>query len=211
MIQKRASSECNIIVLASGESKRMKGRDKLLMTYRGETMLGHSIKEAIESEAGRVLVVIPPNSIEKHNILNSFDVSVVECTSSLIGISASIKCGLKSLGKDVSGVIISLADMPEIRASHYNKLLTEFETFSCARIFRSVSSAGVAGNPVLFEKSYFHHLINLTGDSGAKLLIKSEKKFVKNVYLPGDVAMIDIDTTEDWELWKLRKNERLSW
>ena len=57
-------------------------------------------------------------------------------------------------------------------------------------------------NPVLFSSIFFKHLMTLTGDHGAKNIVSEHQPNVQHLPLPGSVASIDLDTPEDWKIWK---------
>ena len=64
-----------------------------------------------------------------------------------------------------------------------------------------VAPNGKRGNPVLFDRRYFEPLGSLTGDSGAKSLIKADAEAVHMV--ASDAAVLtDLDTPEAWAAWR---------
>ncbi|MDA3859471.1 MAG: nucleotidyltransferase family protein, partial [Roseovarius sp.] len=61
---------------------------------------------------------------------------------------------------------------------------------------------GAAGHPVIFPAARVPALKRLTGDQGARALLRSEP--VMQVTLPDAHATTDLDTTEAWAAWRAR-------
>jgi molybdenum cofactor cytidylyltransferase len=92
-----------------------------------------------------------------------------------------------------------LADQPFITASHLNLLRQKY----LARSDNPIVAAdydGAVGVPAIFSASVFDDLRSLSGDEGAKRVIKKYGALVRTINLPE--AAIDIDTPADLE--KLR-------
>ena len=56
------------------------------------------------------------------------------------------------------------------------------------------------GTPALFDKSFFKLLLELKGQAGAKKIISQNENAVVTVPFP--LGYIDIDTKEDYEIFK---------
>ena len=73
-------------------------------------------------------------------------------------------------------------------------------------IVRAVSVDGKPGHPVLFGRRFFEDLGALTGDRGAKVVVKEHPEFVVDVPLSGKRALVDLDTPEDWAAWRAEES-----
>ena len=60
----------NIIVLAAGLSRRMGAENKLLLPFRGETILETTISNILEADIGEVIVVVGHEAEQVKKILN---------------------------------------------------------------------------------------------------------------------------------------------
>jgi len=183
-------SKIATIILAAGESKRMKGV-KQMLPWKDTTLLGHAIEQAIESEAEAVFVVLGAN---KDAILSSVDTghtTIIMNDDWSMGMGASIATALRyiRLNKfDFDAVLIRLIDQPLLSVSHYNKLINSYiETNSIT----STSYASGCGVPVVFDKKYFNELMILKSDKGAKEIINRHKKNVCIIDSKGKT--IDLD------------------
>ena len=58
--------------------------------------------------------------------------------------------------------------------------------------------SGRRRNPVKLDRSVWH-LVPVTGDEGARVVMASQPALVREVACPGDPA--DVDTVEDLRLW----------
>ena len=200
--RKEARQRIEIILLAAGASRRMKGEDKLLRHVDGRPLLHHAAKVALASSVDRVQVVIPSGHDQRRGALAGLDVEIVETRDWQEGMSASLRAGLANLTPDVSAVVVMLADMPEITTDHVNKLIAAFDAEEGREVCRAQTTDGKPGHPVLFSRRFFENLMDLTGDKGARELLKEVEEFVVAVPTEGDGAVIDLDTPDAWAAWE---------
>ncbi len=86
-----------------------------------------------------------------------------------------------------------LADQPRITAEHLRALADSWQA-SPDRIIAS-RYAGVAGPPVIIPRQYFPELAELSGDSGARRVIREHKD--KLTEIDFEDAAYDIDYPRD--------------
>jgi molybdenum cofactor cytidylyltransferase len=67
----------------------------------------------------------------------------------------------------------------------------------CGKGIVACSYAGTLGTPVLFTKDYFNRLKSMSGNQGAKNIVKSNLPDVCPVEF--EKGSIDIDTKQDYE------------
>ena len=91
------------------------------------------------------------------------------------------------------------ADELEAYESHLRELLADPETDERVR---AAAEDGTEGHPVIFPRRLYGELAVLTGDVGGRALLQGED--VRAVIRPGQRAICDLDTPEDWDRW--RKN-----
>ncbi len=99
------------------------------------------------------------------------------------GMGASIRCGVAAVG-DVDGCVVMACDQPAVTAGHLQKLMESGE----------VAASGYAGRrgvPAYFPARVFVVLRDLSGDVGARELLKRAR--VEDL-LHGE---LDVDTEED--------------
>ncbi len=195
--------QVEILILAAGKSSRMNGKNKLLEWVGTSTILEHVIVESVNSLATKVSVILPSKESQLWSIALNYPVHKLLACPSQIGMGYSISRGMINInGRQPDGVIIVLADMPEIKSAHLDNMIEALTRNPTKGIVRATSIKGRHGNPVLFQKKFFDHLINLKNDQGGQRIIADNREYVQYIQLPGDAALIDLDTPEQWRNWK---------
>jgi molybdenum cofactor cytidylyltransferase len=194
--KEKKSAKIAIIILAAGRSSRL-GSPKQLLSYRGKTLLQHSIDTALESQASPVMVVLGSGkeSIEKE--LDQTQIFILENTSWESGMASSISCGINNLNTiapDSEAVILMVCDQPYVSATLLNELTNKYMESGQAIIASSYENT--LGTPALFHKSLFSELSALEGESGAKSLIKKYSQ--QTGFVSFAQGSIDIDTRENY-------------
>ncbi|SMX34545.1 NTP transferase domain-containing protein [Actibacterium lipolyticum] len=194
-----------LIMLAAGSSSRMRGEDKLLRHVDGVPLVRRSAEVALGAKVSAVHVVLPEGNADRLGALDGLAVNTVQATDWQEGMAASLRAGMKAISDDAAAVIVALADMPEVTAEHINRLIAAFDPAEDREICRSETADGTPGHPVLFSRRFFENLSDLTGDRGAKDILKQSSELVTSVPTPGQGAVVDLDTPEAWREWELAK------
>lgn len=198
--RKGPGGQLHVVLLAAGRSSRMKGDHKLLRMVDGVPLVRRTADRL--SVAGLpVHVVTDPRTPDVARALDGAPVEVVEAPDAALGLSASLRTGLAALPADATGVIVALADMPDVDAHHIRALAAAHDPAAGALIVVPQAPNGKRGNPILFDRRYFELLGGLTGDRGAKALVAAESDAVATVSLDAGV-LIDLDTPEAWAAWE---------
>lgn len=186
-----------VVILAAGASSRL-GSPKQLLVYSGFTLLQHSIEVAQAVDAASVVVVLGANADLINSEINNTTANVVVNPEWKEGMASTIRFGLQTLVKlnpEVEAVIFMVADQPFVTADLLNDLigLNKKEQRSIV-----ASKYGTTfGTPVLFARRFFPELLELTGDVGAKSLVR--KYMSETAFVPFPKGDIDIDTLEDYQ------------
>jgi len=88
-----------------------------------------------------------------------------------------------------------LSDQPLVRSDDLIALAERFRLGNSLIVASEYS--GSFGVPALFGREVFGDLMNLTGDAGAKSIIKQHLDKVSKIKLPA--AAIDIDSLDDYQ------------
>jgi len=180
----------------------MQGADKLLELIDDKPLLHHAASAAHASAADQVIVVLPDMNHLRAQALQGLKIELCAAPNHTEGMAGSLRDGLAQLPFDCDAVIIALADMPDVTVRHYNALIAAFDPAIGHEICRATSDGGQPGHPVLFSRRFFQSLAGLTGDTGARSLIASAAAFLVDVPTPGQGALVDLDTVQEWQKWR---------
>ncbi|KRB59786.1 NTP transferase domain-containing protein [Flavobacterium sp. Root186] len=185
-----------IIILAAGNSSRL-GRPKQLVEYKESTLLKNTISEALKVPNSFVIVVTGANHNEVEKQLNAAEINICFNSEWKNGMLSSIVKGLNELlllKPDCDECIFAVCDQPFVTSLIFENLISESHKTGKGIIASAYSET--LGTPVLFHKKYFNELLELSGQEGAKKIIK---KYLDDVYsVPFEKGNIDIDTEEDY-------------
>jgi len=181
------------LVLAAGLSSRM-GMNKLLQEWRGKPLLRWTVEAALASEARPVIVVTGHEAAQTEAALRGLDVMVVRNPTYRDGLSSSVKTGLSALPASADGAMILLGDMPEIGSTLLNRMIAAFSPPDGRSICIAVHD-GRRGNPVLWARSLFGEIAEISGDRGARHLLESHEEQLCEVEADAGV-LSDVDTPD---------------
>ena len=190
----------HILVLAAGASSRMRGRDKLLQPVRGKPLL-RMVTDVALATGAPVIVTLPPASELRRKLLADSAASIVDVPDAAMGMSRSIVRALSTISAGApgaeDGVMILPADMPGFSAKALADLISRFRA-EPDLIWRGGTTDGAPGHPAIFPRDLWGELQAVTGDEGGRSVLQRHKDRVRLVPLPGRMAVLDLDTPEDW-------------
>jgi molybdenum cofactor cytidylyltransferase len=184
------------IVLAAGRSTRMAPYNKLLIPDRaGKAMVTRVVDNVLSSGARPVLVVTGHRADEIRDAIGGRPVSYVHAPDHADGLSASLRTGIAALGEDVAAAIVCLGDMPLVTGRIIDRLLAAYDPDE-GRCIVVPTHGQKPGNPILWDRRYFPEILALSGDSGARSLLKRHMENVAEVEIGEDSVLRDFDTVE---------------
>ncbi len=176
------------LVLAGGESRRM-GEPKLLLAFRGRSLLAHAVANA-QAVADEVLVVVGAHAEAYTPVARTAGAAVIHNPAWAEGLSSSLQAGVAALDERVARLLVVLPDQPLVSPEHLGALLAEGEK-GADLVFSRYQ--GTRGAPALLSRRVLERVHDLRGDQGARHLVRPEDR-VAEVALP---TPEDIDTPED--------------
>ena len=187
------------IVLAAGQSKRMGGDNKLIKKYNKKYLINHIIGTLIKSKVNKIIVVLgfQKSKVRKITVKNK-KINFVFNKNYKSGMASSIKTGLKEISKRSIGFLIVQADMPLISKKIIDSLCYSIRNNNkeiVAPIYKSNM-----GNPIGFKRSMTRILNKTSGDSGAKKMIKRNKKNLSLIRVNSKSIFKDFNTQRDFLL-----------
>lgn len=181
------------VVLAAGASTRL-GHPKQLVRIADETLIDRTIRIAHDAGASPVFAVLGAHRQQITAAAKLENVQLILNQSWKQGIASSIIAGLQAIAPDASGVLFLVSDQPALSAAHLSALIAAFHDAGGSSIAAS-SYAGGHGIPAIFPCTQFARLLQLTGDSGAKVLLINSDCAIASVSF--EAGALDIDTEQD--------------
>ena len=183
------------ILLAAGLSSRTKQFNKLLINYKRKKIIQHSVSNILSSKIDYLLVITGRNHNKiRRYIPNKKNIKIIFNRNYKLGMSTSIKKGIKYLPKNTSYFFVTLADMPNIKKNHYNKMILLIKKNTNIPIVPFFKSQQC--NPVLFPILFASKLKKLKGDVGAKKILTKTK--IKKIQFSNNSFLKDFDTLKDF-------------
>ena len=182
-------------MLAAGRSQRMRGGNKLLESIDGQPLVARAARAAIASEADPVIVVTGHQHEKVGAALEGLKVTLTHNRDFRDGLSASVHAGLAAVPSGHDGVVLMLADMPDVNADLVDRLMAAFDPVE-GRAIVVATHNGTRGNPVLFARRYFPDILRVTGDTGARHVVDTNDEAVCEIECGTDAPLIDLDTPE---------------
>ncbi|PMC39153.1 xanthine dehydrogenase [Bacillus sp. UMB0899] len=196
------------IYLAAGHSSRM-GTCKLSLPLAGYPLGTMALKEIVQSKINSLIIVTKDIQTSWLRSVESLLTSSVHweniiCLQAHLGQSYSLKIGIQraiQIGAD--SVVIFLADQPFITSHMIDHLIQQSKK---EKDFVAAFDGEHIKPPILFHQKAFPYLLSISGDQGARSLLK--KGILKGLNVLVDPAkLIDIDTKEHYEYIQKRYNE----
>ncbi|MBT3140764.1 nucleotidyltransferase family protein [Phaeobacter gallaeciensis] len=195
----------HILILAAGQSSRMRGGDKLLEQVDGSACLTTLVQRALQS--GRpTSVVVPDLNHPRASVAQG--ARLIPSPDAHLGMGHSIKAGVTALPDNATAVMILPGDMPDLTAQDVQILADTFDASPEIDILQAATEDGIAGHPIIFRSTLFDDFQKLTGDKGAFAILQNNKEKRKLLSLTGQRARLDLDTPEDWANWRQKRKSQ---
>jgi molybdenum cofactor cytidylyltransferase len=183
------------VVLAAGRSTRMGAVNKMLAEIGGKPLVRIAAEQAVASHAKPVIVVTGHQREKVEAALKGLPVRLVNNADYAEGLGTSLKAGIAAVPEEADGAIVCLGDMPQVDAPLIDKLIAALDPERGALVVVP-SIDGRRGNPVVWSRRFFHDLMSIQGDIGARHLIGNYAEAVVEIPVAGDAALTDVDTPE---------------
>jgi molybdenum cofactor cytidylyltransferase len=187
---------CGVVLLAAGGSSRM-GRAKQLLPVRGRPLVRHVAELVLRAPVAPVVVVLGAHADAIAPVLADLPVHVALNPDWSEGLGSSLRAGVAAARRQapqLAALLVVLADQPEIPPAHLAALIARFREGGCTIVASSVG--GVPVPPVLFAACWFDELERITGDQGARALLRGRGRELATIPLPSNA---DLDTPDDHE------------
>lgn len=182
------------VILAAGLGRRM-GAVKQLLPLRGRPLLQHVIDAARASRLDHLLLVLGHAHELILEMIDSRGLDVIVNPEFAAGQSTSVRAGLAN-GPDADGVMFLLGDQPLVDAPLIDLLVTRF----LAELPWALVPVheGRPGNPAIIGREMMRDAQGLTGDVGARKLLRDNPRHVQRMEIGDPAVLRDVDTMDDY-------------
>ena len=185
------------ILLAAGFSTRF-GANKLLAPLpAGAPEAGTAVAVAAARRLAEALpepvAVVRPRAQRVSRLLREAGCRTVVCKRAAEGMGTSLAAGVRA-AMDADAWVIALADMPYVRTETIRRIVLALEEGAA---IAAPSCGGERGHPVGFARRFRDELLGLSGDEGARAILKAHPDWI-TLYETGDRGVLrDIDVPGD--------------
>ena len=180
------------VVLAAGDSSRF-GSTKQLQTIDGISLVERAARLASSVCGNNTILVTGHKSTTVARSAGEAARFVIVNDHYADGMSSSIAAATSALAHTAGGILLILADQPLITAEHLQAMLNSWSASENEIV--ATTFADTSGPPVLFPSGAFPALTRLTGDQGARAVLRDARFTLKTIEF--EDAAVDIDTPRD--------------
>ena len=185
------------ILLAAGQSKRMKSENKLIKLYKNKPLINYSLNVLKKSKVNKIIIVLGHQHKEVKKIIKKNKKIIFTYNKNYKkGMASSIKIGLKKISKNDKGFIVAQSDMPFVKQSDINKICRSIN--SKKFLIHALKYKTRVGNPIGFDSSLIKKFKNIKGQFGAKFMVKRLKNRTNFIKTMSIKSFKDFDKASDF-------------
>jgi len=184
------------VILSGGSSSRM-GSPKALLPYQGRPFLEHLLEVTKHPKIGvrRVVLGAHAEPIAKAIALSGDEIVINEEWEK--GQLSSLQAALRSLPKEVEGMLLFLIDHPLISASLIEELIATFYTTKAPIVLPVFE--GKRGHPALFSAQLFGELETAPLDVGARAVVWAHAKELREMATAEEGCVLNLNDPETFD------------
>tara|TARA_B100000579_G_scaffold382954_1_gene352491 strand:- start:167 stop:742 length:576 start_codon:yes stop_codon:yes gene_type:complete len=185
------------ILLAAGQSKRLKNENKLIKKFKNKPLITFSVNSLIKSKVNKIIIVLGyEGSKIKKVIKKNKKINFIFNKRFKSGMSTSIKVGIKKISKKDKGFIIAQSDMPFVKTADINKIYNSIKKRK--KLVHALTYLNRVGNPIGFDISLRKKFKNIKGKFGAKFMVKRLKNETNFLKVSSNRIFRDLDKKSDF-------------
>lgn len=178
-----------VAILAAGRSARFGAEDKLAALFRGKPLGLHTAEALTGLEFGHRWVIVRTADHPCAPGWTWAGFETVVNADAAQGMGASLRCAAERAKEaGAEGLMVCLADMPLVPSAHFSALV---QAWTERGGLVASQDGALVSPPAIFSREQFGALSSLTGDQGAKPLLKTAYR----VTSPRG-ALVDVDDPE---------------
>lgn len=172
------------------------GSPKMLLPYRGATIIETVIQNIASSSVEKTLVVLGGDGDKILKVISEY--TVMQCYNAAYksGMLSSVKCGFAHMPAACLAAIVFPGDQPMIGAQVINLVVRAWRDSGNGIIVPTFM--GKRGHPLLIDRKYFKEIMTLNENEGLRALALKHPGDVKEIETDNPLILKDIDTAEDY-------------
>jgi len=197
------------LVLSGGESSRMGGYPKALVSAGGRSGVRRIVEVCLAEGCDPVVVVVGAHRIPIAHELRDLPVTIVEAEDWWEGRTASVQAGVRAMpaGHDM---LFWPVDHPFVSAKTVEVLRRVAETDLMA-VWFIPTHQGRGGHPVLWRSGVLKDVLELRPDAPIRSLLPEFGPQVRHLEVDDPGVVANVDTPDAWaaafQVWKDRGEE----
>ena len=176
------------VVLAAGESRRL-GEPKQLVRWRDSTLIVHAVRAAQAVCGPNVVVVTGAHREKIERELEPLAVTTTFNPRWADGLATSLRAGIEALPSACEAALLLTCDQPLVTGAALDSLVDRWRTHPERAVASSYSDT--VGVPAVLPARLFGALGAITGDRGARVVLRAEGERLEVV--PVAEAALDVD------------------
>jgi CTP:molybdopterin cytidylyltransferase MocA len=187
------------ILLAAGESSRMRGAFKPLLKWGKRTVIGECVHQMRNSQLSEIFVVLGHREMDIRQTLAGSGVQYAINQGYQRGMLSSVKTGLAMVSPNADAALLALVDQPMITREIIDTLIGAFNAGGKGVVLPTYG--GKRGHPVIIAAKYFDDVMRLDEDApeGLRQFIDLRRDDTLEVPVSTAAVIEDIDLPEDYE------------
>lgn len=184
------------VLPGAGASRRM-GRPKLLLPYRGGTLVGSVVEALRAGGVSTIVLVTSPGDEDLRAWAREAGVVAAVNPAPERGMLSSIREGIAALGKTGEILLVSPADLPALRSETVSTLVRRMEETGAPLALPVYQ--GRRGHPLAIAPALIPEIDTLDPDVGLKQLRDRHEDLLFELEVEDPGVVEDVDTPEDYE------------
>ncbi len=183
------------VILAAGRSTRM-GEPKLLLPFRGSTVLGCVLDAVAAAPVDRTYVVLGAWRERMEPLVRAYSATIVMNLDFDQGMLSSVQAGFRAIPPGDGAVFVVPGDHPEVQPLVFARLLDARAESRAGLIVPQFEGRG--GHPLLVDLRFRDEIDRLDRTLGLRALLDLHPGSVRRVPVAEAGILLDLDTPEDY-------------
>ena len=181
------------ILLAAGAATRM-GRNKLLISLEGETLLRRAARRALGAGLDPVVVVLGHEAGRARRELDGLACRAVVNPRHVRGLDTSLAAGVGAVPPEAEAAVVLLADMPLVDEAMIRAVVDRHAATGAPLV--TARYGEVSAPPTLYARRLFQEIQGGEGEGRGREVVRRHRGEAAFVDFP-PAALADLDLPED--------------